>query len=279
VNTTAIATRPPRVLPTTGIHNFRDYGGYPVAGGGRLARGRLFRSSEHTLATDADLRIVEDLGLKAVFDLRGAGEREKAPCRRPPGFAASVYAACGETTVAAPHLDAAAGAFDAATARQNMRDRYATVPFRPLLVDLYRDYFRVLSELSASTLVNCTAGKDRTGILVALLHTALGVHPDDILEDYLLTNSAGDNEARVGALRADLQRRFGAAMSDEAVRVVTSVEPDFLECAFDAIRQRHGTTEAYLTAVLNVTPEMREALADRLVVPGGATTATTRSTT
>jgi protein tyrosine/serine phosphatase len=156
-----------------------------------------------------------------------------------------------------------------------MRDRYATVPFRPLLVDLYRDYFRVLSELSASTLVNCTAGKDRTGILVALLHTALGVHPDDILEDYLLTNSAGDNEARVGALRADLQRRFGAAMSDEAVRVVTSVEPDFLESAFDAIRQRHGTTEAYLTAVLNVTPEMREALADRLIVPGGASTATT----
>jgi protein-tyrosine phosphatase len=279
VNTTAIAAAPPRVLPTTGIHNFRDYGGYPVAGGSRLARGRLFRSGEHTLATDADLRIVEDLGLKAVFDLRGAGEREKAPCRRPPSFAASVYASGGETTVAAPHLDAAAGAFDAATARQNMRDRYASVPFRPLLVDLYRDYFRVLSEMSASTLVNCTAGKDRTGILVALLHTALGVHPDDVLEDYLLTNSAGENEARVGALRADLQRRFGAAMSDEAVRVVTSVEPDFLESAFDAIRQRHGSTEAYLADVLNVTPEMREAIADRLVVPGGATTATTRSTT
>jgi protein-tyrosine phosphatase len=278
VNTTAIAAMPPRVLPTTGIHNFRDYGGYPVAGGSRLARGRLFRSGEHTLATDADLRLVDDLDLKAVFDLRGAGEREKAPCRRPPGFAASVYAAGGETTVAAPHLDAAAGAFDAATARQNMRDRYATVPFRPLLVDLYRDYFRVLSELSASTLVNCTAGKDRTGILVALLHTALGVHTDDIFEDYLLTNSAGDNEARVGALRADLQRRFGAGMSDEAVRVVTSVEPDFLESAFDAIRQRHGSTEAYLTAVLNVTPEMREALADRLIVPAQRPP-TTRSTT
>jgi len=266
VTTTVIDAPPPRVLPTTEIHNFRDYGGYPVAGG-RLARGRLFRSGEHMLATDADLRIVGDLGLKAVFDLRGAGEREKAPCRRPPGFTASVYAAGGETTVAAPHLEAAASAFDAATARQNMRDRYASVPFRPLLVDLYRDYFRVLSELSAPTLVNCTAGKDRTGILVALLHTALGVHPDDILEDYLLTNLAGDNDARVGALKADLQRRFGAAMSDEAIRIVTSVEPAFLESAFDAIRQRHGSTEAYLADVLDVTPEVREALADRLVVP------------
>jgi protein-tyrosine phosphatase len=263
----------PRILQTTGIHNFRDYGGYPVVGGGRLVRGKLFRSGEHTLATDADLRIVEELELKAVFDLRGAGEREKAPCRRPPSFPASVYSAVGETTEAAPHLDAAANALDAATARQNMQNRYAGVPFRPVLVDLYQNYFRVLSQLGASTLVNCTAGKDRTGVLVALLHSALGVHPDDILDDYLLTNSAGDSEARVAVLKADLQRRFGATMSDEAVRVVTSVEPAFLESAFGAIRQRHGSISAYLEDVLGVTSQVREALIDRLVVSDAAVAA------
>jgi hypothetical protein len=48
---------------------------------------------------------------------------------------------------------------------------------------------------------------------------------------------------------------------------VTSVEPAFLESAFDAIRQRHGSTEAYLADVLDVTPEVREALSDLLVVP------------
>jgi protein-tyrosine phosphatase len=269
VKTSATAPQP-RILQTTGIHNFRDYGGYPVVGGGRLVRGQLFRSGEHTLATDADLRIVDELDLKAVFDLRGADEREKAPCRRPPGFPAYVYSAVGETTQAAPHLDAAANALDAATARQNMQNRYAGVPFRPVLVDLYQNYFRVLSQLGASTLVNCTAGKDRTGVLVALLHSALGVHPDDILDDYLLTNSAGDSEARVAVLKADLQRRFGATMSDEAVRVVTSVEPAFLESAFGAIRQRHGNISAYLEDVLGVTSQMREALIDRLVVSDAA---------
>src|ERR1700691_2913805 len=121
----------PRVLPTTGIHNFRDYGGYPVAGGGRIVRGRLFRSGEHAQATEADLHLVGTLGLKAVFDLRGLGERQKAPCRRPVEFEALVYAAGGETAVAAPHLEAAAGAFDAAAARRNMCERYATVPFPP----------------------------------------------------------------------------------------------------------------------------------------------------
>jgi protein tyrosine/serine phosphatase len=178
-----------------------------------------------------------------------------------------VYFADGETSLAAaPHLDGAANAFDADTARRNMRDRYASVPFRPLLVDVYRQYFRVLAESSGPTLIYCTAGKDRTGVLVALFHSALGVHWDDILADYLLTNSAGNAQARVAALKEDLQRRFGAQMSDEAVQVVTSVEPVFLETAFDAIVARYGSVDSYLEEVLSVTPAVREALAERLVI-------------
>jgi len=257
---------PPRVIPTTGIHNFRDYGGYPVIGGGHLVRSTLYRSGEHTHATDRDLALVDQLGLSAVFDLRGTAERQKAPCRRPPGFSAPVYFADGETTLAAaPHLDAAANAFDGAAARRNMRDRYASVPFRPLLVDVYRQYFRFLAQSTGPTLIYCTAGKDRTGVLVALFHRALGIHRDDILNDYMLTNTAGDALARVGALKADLQHRFGAQLSDEAVRVVTSVEPVFLEAAFEAILARHGSVESYLEEVLSVTPAVRHALAVRFV--------------
>ena len=257
---------PPRVIPTTGIHNFRDYGGYPVIGGGHLVRGTLYRSGEHTHATDRDLALVNQLGLSAIFDLRGTAERQKAPCRRPEGFSAPVYFADGETTLAAaPHLDAAVNAFDADTARRNMCERYASVPFRPLLVDVYRQYFRFLAQSSGPTLIYCTAGKDRTGVLVALFHNALGIHRTDIFNDYMLTNTAGDAQARVGALKADLQRRFGAELSDEAVRVVTSVEPLFLEAAFEAIIARHGSVESYLEDVLSVTPAVRHALAARFV--------------
>ena len=263
---TAECHDPPRVIPTTGIHNFRDYGDYPVIGGGRLARGTLYRSGEHAHATDRDLALVNQLGLSAIFDLRGTAERQKAPCRRPLGFSAPVYFADGETTLAvAPHLDAAASAFDAKTARRNMRDRYASVPFRPLLVDVYRQYFRFLAQSTGPTLIYCTAGKDRTGVLVALFHSAIGVHRHDIFNDYMLTNTAGDAQARVGALKEDLQRRFGAQLSDEAVRVVTSVEPLFLEAAFEAIIARRGSVESYLEHVLSVTPAVRHALAARFV--------------
>jgi protein-tyrosine phosphatase len=254
----------PRVLPTMGVHNFRDYGGYPMSSGGRLALGRLYRSGDLSHATDVDLKLVAGLGLTDAFDLRGSKEREKEPCRWPPGFKASVFAADGETTVAAPHVEAAAAAFDAETARRTLCERYSSVPFRPVLVEVYGAYFRALDRGAAASLAYCTAGKDRTGVLVALLHTAVGVHPDDILEDYLLTNTVGDTEKRVAALRDDLQRRFGAQITEEGIRVVTSVEPVFLESAFRAIRQRHGTIDNYLEQVLGVTQAVRERLCSSL---------------
>ena len=255
-----------RLVPTTGVHNFRDHGGYPLVGGGRLRMGCLYRSGEHTHATEADLCLVASLGFGAVFDLRGTAERAMAPCRWPPGFAAAIYAGDGETAVAAPHVEAAAHAMDAASARRTLSERYATVPFRPILVSVYRSYFSALASLPAPTLIFCTAGKDRTGIAVALLHTLLGVHQDDVVADYLLTNSAGDSEGRIGVLRADLQRRFGAALTEDAVRVITSVEPAYLQRAFDAITARHGNLNAYFESVLGVTPALREQLAERLIV-------------
>ena len=252
-----------RVLSTTEIHNFRDYGNYPIVGGARLKARILYRSGEHANATDQDLRCVAQCGLVNMVDLRGLSERERAPSRTPAGAPIPVICADGETTHA-PHLSAGSGAFDAATARRNMCGRYAEIPFRPALVELYRRYFRSLVLTGGPSLVCCTAGKDRTGILVALLHCALGVHRDDIFSDYMLTNVAGNVDARIAALRGDLQLRFGAAMSDDAIRVVTSVEASFLQSAFDAIVERCGDLTSYVEKILGVTHEDRQELVARL---------------
>ena len=87
-----------RVLPLEGVHNFRDYGGYPLAGGGRIKRGVLWRSGQHVDATEADLAALDRLELAHVIDFRGASERSHSPCRRPDGFAAQVHFYDGETT-------------------------------------------------------------------------------------------------------------------------------------------------------------------------------------
>jgi protein-tyrosine phosphatase len=254
-----------RVVPTSGIHNLRDYGGYGRAAGNTLRRGILFRSGELGGAAESDLQALAGLRLSAIVDLRGQSEREKSPSPTLPGPSIAVICTAGETARIAPHIAAIEEAFDAASARRNMCTRYSELPFRPALVEIYRRYFHVLSHSGEPTLVYCTAGKDRTGVLVALLHLALGVHVDDVFADYMLTNEAGNTQARVSALKHDLQRRFGASLSDEAVKVVTSVEPVFLQTAFDAITTRQGSVEAYLREVLGVTPRMLAALNERLV--------------
>ncbi|MFC3214720.1 tyrosine-protein phosphatase [Novosphingobium panipatense] len=103
------------------------------------------------------------------------------------------------------------------------------------------------------------AGKDRTGIAVALLHAAIGVHPDDILADYLLTNTAGDVEARIASGAATVRAITGPL--DEAVlRVLMGVEAAYLESAWAAIDERYGSRDTYLERELGLDAAGRERL-------------------
>jgi len=70
-----------RILPLTGVENFRDYGDY-AGRGGRVAAGRLYRSAHHGKATSEDLAVIGGLGLAAVVDLRRPMERDAEPTPR-----------------------------------------------------------------------------------------------------------------------------------------------------------------------------------------------------
>lgn len=251
-----------RVLPLEGVHNFRDYGGYAGAEGARLRSGVLWRSAQHGDATDSDLEAIRALALGTVIDLRGPSERESKPCRRYPGFAAEVLHHHDETAGLALHVDAAKDAISAAEARQAMQDLYAGIAWRPNLVPMLKRYFDVLEERASASLVHCVAGKDRTGFAVAMLHHALGVHADDIMADYLMTNAAGRVEARIAAGASQIRDRYGA-IDDETVRTLMGVEESYLAEAFKAIRERHGDLDTYLAEVLEVDAPRVAALRQR----------------
>ena len=248
----------PRVLTLDGIHNFRDYGGYALPGGARLKRGLLWRSAQHRDATDADLAAVQVLGLGAVIDLRGDSERADHPCRRAPGFSADVLFAGGETVGSAPHLAAAVGAIDEATAANALTQSYIGMAWRPNLAATFKLYFAAL-ETGQPTLVHCFAGKDRTGLIVALFHHLMGVHPDDILADYMLTNSAGRAEARMAA-GAEMMRARYPGIDDAAIGALMGVRPSYLAAGLDAITARHGSLAAYANDELGVTPARLDTL-------------------
>lgn len=259
-----------RVLALEGVHNFRDYGGYPVAGGGRLRRGLLWRSGQHHGASESDLAKIEALRLATVFDLRSAKERTTHPCRRPPAFAAEVC--FGEDPPArgkdhsAPHVAAAQAPRqrDVASTREGMRRNYGMIAFRPELVATIRRMLAALAQGRGPSLVNCMAGKDRTGIAVAAVHLATGVHRDDIIADYLLTNTAGDVEARIAAGMATITEVTGQ-LDPEVLRVLMGVEAEYLEGAFAMMAERHGSTDGYLAEVLGVDDALKARLRAALV--------------
>lgn len=255
-----------RVLALEGVHNFRDAGGYAVPGGGRMRRGMVWRSGQHHGATDADLERIDALGLASVFDLRTSKERGTHPCRRPQAFAAQVFFSTDPELRHAPHIAAAQTARQRTPegTRESLMRNYAAICFRPELQAMIRGYVDRFAQGSGPGLVNCMAGKDRTGIAVAMLHAGVGLHRDDIMADYLLTNTAGDVEARI-ASGAETIRVITGQLDDAVLRVLMGVEPEYLDTAWAAIEERHGTVDAYLEEALGLDGEKRERLRAALV--------------
>lgn len=253
-----------RFIPTDKIRNLRDFGGYPLRAGGSLVTGQLFRCGDSSEATDSDLALIDRMGPVLLADLRGTSEREKAPCRWPAGLDARIVEPQGESARMAFHEEVVTQVKDAATIREEFATRYADLPFRPHLQQVYSDYLNELATADGPSFVFCTAGKDRTGFIVAVLQLLLGVHLDDVIAEYLLTNAAPDGKEQVDRLRSQIEHRFGKGLSEEAIQVVTRVEPVFLTRALDAVEEKYGSVERYAHAALGCSPQTVERLRARL---------------
>jgi protein tyrosine/serine phosphatase len=254
-----------RILALEGVENFRDFGDYPAADGRRMVKGRFWRSAHHGKASAADLSAIDALDLAVVVDLRRPRERDAEPTPRPAGFRGQVIDCDFGDQAEAPHV-----AFLRQTdltpdsVRAFFADYYAKAPFEPRHAELFRQYFHAIDQVDGAVLIHCTAGKDRTGLLAALTHHALGVHRDDAVADYLLTNVAARLEARAPMVAQALEQSLGKKPSDVAVRAFLGVEARYLETALEAIIAERGSVDAYL-AELGVDAAMTERLRARLL--------------
>jgi protein-tyrosine phosphatase len=256
-----------RHIRLEGVENFRDYGDYATAAGKRLHAGRLYRSASHARATDADLEVIEALNLAVVVDLRRPGERERDPSRRSAGFKAQVIQNDeGEAAGDDPwwnfvrSCDLSEDAF-----RGYLLNYYREAPFAARHVDLFARYFQALAEAEGPVLIHCAAGKDRTGVLAALTHHVAGVHQDDIVEDYLLTNNPERIAARAPMVAQVIATETGRTPTDAAIRAAIGVEAEYLAEAFRAIDAKHGSADAYLERVLGIDAGLRARLEGRLL--------------
>ena len=254
-----------RILPFDAIDNFRDYGDYATAAGCRVKPGLLFRSAHHARATEPDLERLGQLKLCTLVDLRRPGERRHQPSRRPATSTCAVIESDHDDGGEAPHLEfLRTSDLTEASGRAFMHDAYRRIPHEVPHLDLFARYFRALADAEGPVLIHCAAGKDRTGLLAALTHHVLGVSRDDMIADYLLTNTAVDLERRAPQIAQQLHAMTGRTASHGAVVAFLGVEPDFLDVAFRAIEARHGSLDAYLEEALGVDTAMRDRIVERL---------------
>jgi len=254
-----------RILRYDALDNFRDYGDYATAAGSRVRPGRLLRSAHHARLTPADLERLAALDIGTVVDLRRAVERAHQPSRRPEGFDGTVIESDLDAVGEAPHITFLKTAdLTPDSGRRFMTETYRKLPFADAHLDLFKRYFRALADSDRPVLIHCAAGKDRTGMLAALTHHLVGVGRDDMIEDYLLTNVAVDLEARAPAIARQLEAVTGRVAAHDAVVAFMGVEPAYLEAAWAAINDRHGSVDAYLTQALGVDTALRDRIGARL---------------
>jgi protein-tyrosine phosphatase len=250
---------------TEGIHNLRDYGGYAVAGGGRVKTGVLLRSGQHMEASDADLALIDALDIRTVIDLRGTSERTGFPCRRHANFAAQVIAYDGETTNSPPHEGGGGQVvMTPAKARERMLAVYTRMPVNPAMIWVFREYFNALDANEGGSLVHCFAGKDRTGIAASLLLHVLGVHRDDYTAEFLLTNEAPTRAILERQSLPRMEAHFGA-IDAQALHNLMGVLPEYIETYIAKVTEDHGSLDAYLATILGVDGPRKERLRAKLV--------------
>jgi len=252
-------------VPTQGIHNLRDYGGWAVPGGGRVKTGLLFRSGQHMEATDSDLETFQALDVRTIIDLRGVTERTNFPCRRHSEFAADILAYDGETSNSPPHEGGGGTVtMTAERAFNRMIGVYTRMPVNPAMIAMFTRYFEALDTREGASLVHCFAGKDRTGIAASLLLHILGVNRNDTIAEFLRTNDAPVKHI-LERQSLPRMREVYAGIEDEAVENLMNVRPEYIETYFAEIERDHGSLDAYLAQTLGVDEARKARLKDRLL--------------
>lgn len=237
-----------REIALAGGDNFRDVGGYRTADGHSVAWGKLYRSASVGRYTAADQALIRALSVGSIIDLRSTRERQadKTPWMQGAdvGYWTRDYDLSGGNLGA---LFAKGATFDAETMRGVMIQGYRGFPKEQAAS--YRILFDRLLNSDKAVIVNCTAGKDRTGLGVALVLSALGVPYETIMEDYLLSNTMLDADA----LQADAGMKAAmTALPADVARPLLGVERAYLDAAFEQINKDYGSVDAYLDRELGV---------------------------
>ena len=177
--------------------NLRDIGGRPTRDGGSIRTGVVYRSAVLSRLHGEDLDAFGKLDVGTVFDLRTAAEVASQPDALPEGTQLVCLDVLADADHAAP-AELQQIFADPSRASELLRDGQAETYFEkayrgfvslPSARTAYRQLFEGIAEADGPVLFHCATGKDRTGWATAVLFLLLGVPEEEVMEEYLLTNT------------------------------------------------------------------------------------------
>lgn len=227
-----IAADGDRHIPIQGTLNFRDAGGYPVRDGGRVARRMLFRSDALHRVDKPGSDMIAALDLRTVLDLRTIEELLIAQSPL------ADFADRGTRTV---HLSLVGDDFSELPPELDSVYSFMVDRRGPAIGAAIR---HLASPGALPSLVHCTAGKDRTGIVIAFTLAALGVPDQLIAADYALSGMylVPEQTAVIGRLSVD------TGLGEQLTEALMASPPELIVQTLDRARNQSGSIADYLAS-------------------------------
>ncbi len=262
-----------RHIELDGQSNFRDLGGYQTKDGHRVKWGEVYRSGELHGLSDADVKKMEAMGIKAVANFLTEREIESRGHDRLPE---------GVREIPLPMEAGNLGDLAAVVNEARGTGDFSKVPvelnpeIHRILMDEGREYYatllRELADPANRPMVyHCSHGVHRTGTATAILLSALGVPWETVREDYLLSNTYRKKEIdrRVSELRdlaADTLLVEPGQVDMTNIKAFYILEADYIDASLDEAVKRYGSMDDYIREGLGITDneisDLREQLLD-----------------
>jgi protein-tyrosine phosphatase len=243
--------------------NFRDIGCHPTIDGGRTRPGILFRSESPQFLERADARrLVEEVGLQLVVDLRFADEATSEG-RGP--LADSPVRYLNVPIVGAGGADTRLALLD--DTDETLAPYY--VSYVQHTADGLLTIYRTLAADGLPALVHCAAGKDRTGVVIAVLLSALGVTDEAIITDYARTADAMPQVLQLLGTARTYAAQIAVQEPDD---VLAMANPNTMRAFLGWLSREYGSGRELLLD-LGLEREVLDVLRQRLVVPDASAAA------
>lgn len=224
------------------LFNFRDLGGHPTAQGTTTTLGNVFRADGVHRCAEPDIARLEQIGIARVIDLRTDRERNDDGCFDE-GHPSIDYRHV-------PVLEAVTGVAGAKAEARVVTEDALLDTYRRILATRSDQLIEVLELVVSSpgpVVYHCSAGKDRTGIISALVLSSVGVDDVRIAEDYGRSRDAMSQ--LMEWYRANRSHDLtGANLNDGRAARLLGAEPQWMLTVLDEMRSTYGGATGYLAA-------------------------------